>query len=137
LFLTFRLQTKGHVIHGSFANVITTKFGHVVKYYASTSTERGLHVSPCHIAQPTVFAFLFFVFLKKTKVFTFRHKKQKPSLLLQKNKSFYFCYSKHKKQKPSLLLQINRLVKAAALRINLNLDGSTIASKSHTHPSHL
>jgi hypothetical protein len=28
------------------------------------------------------------------------------------------------------------LAKAAALRINLNLDGSPIASKSHTHPSH-
>jgi hypothetical protein len=28
------------------------------------------------------------------------------------------------------------LVKAAALRINLNLDGVPIASKSHTHPSH-
>jgi hypothetical protein len=28
------------------------------------------------------------------------------------------------------------LVKAAALRINLNLDGAPIASKSHTHPSH-
>jgi hypothetical protein len=30
----------------------------------------------------------------------------------------------------------NLLAKAAALRINLNLDGATIASKSHTHPSH-
>ena len=30
----------------------------------------------------------------------------------------------------------NFLGKAAALRINLNLDGSPIASKSHTHPSH-
>ncbi len=30
----------------------------------------------------------------------------------------------------------NILVKAAALRINMNLDGSTIASRSHTHPSH-
>ncbi len=30
----------------------------------------------------------------------------------------------------------NILVKAAALRINLNMDGSSIASKSHTHPSH-
>jgi hypothetical protein len=30
----------------------------------------------------------------------------------------------------------NILAKAAALRINLNLDGSPIASKSHTHPSH-
>ena len=29
----------------------------------------------------------------------------------------------------------NILAKAAALRINLNLDGATIASKSHTHPS--
>jgi hypothetical protein len=28
------------------------------------------------------------------------------------------------------------LTKAAALRININLDGSPIASKSHTHPSH-
>ena len=30
----------------------------------------------------------------------------------------------------------NILAKAAALRINLNLDGPPIASKSHTHPSH-
>ena len=28
------------------------------------------------------------------------------------------------------------LVKAAALRINLNIDGESITSKSHTHPSH-
>jgi hypothetical protein len=28
------------------------------------------------------------------------------------------------------------LAKAAALRINLNLDGATITSKSHTYPSH-
>jgi hypothetical protein len=28
------------------------------------------------------------------------------------------------------------LGKAAALRINLNLDGASIASKSHNHPSH-
>ena len=28
------------------------------------------------------------------------------------------------------------LAKAATLRINLNLDGAPIASKSHTHPSH-
>ena len=30
----------------------------------------------------------------------------------------------------------NILAKAAALRINLNLDGAPITSKSHTHPSH-
>ncbi len=30
----------------------------------------------------------------------------------------------------------NLLAKAAAFRINLNLDGTPIASKSHTHPSH-
>ena len=30
----------------------------------------------------------------------------------------------------------NLLTKAAPLRINLNLDGASIASKSHTHPSH-
>ncbi len=30
----------------------------------------------------------------------------------------------------------NILVKASALRIDLNIDGSPIASKSHTHPSH-
>ena len=30
----------------------------------------------------------------------------------------------------------NILPKVAALRINLNLDGAPIASKSHTHPSH-
>ena len=28
------------------------------------------------------------------------------------------------------------LAKPAALRINLNIDGSPIASRSHTHPSH-
>jgi hypothetical protein len=28
------------------------------------------------------------------------------------------------------------LAKEAALRININLDGAPIASKSHTHPSH-
>jgi hypothetical protein len=28
------------------------------------------------------------------------------------------------------------LAKEAALRITLNLDGTTITSKSHTHPSH-
>jgi hypothetical protein len=30
----------------------------------------------------------------------------------------------------------NILAKAAALCINLNIDGASIASKSHTHPSH-
>ena len=30
----------------------------------------------------------------------------------------------------------NILAKAAALRINLNLDGAPITSQSHTHPSH-
>ena len=30
----------------------------------------------------------------------------------------------------------NLLTKAVPLRINLNLDGSPITSKSHTHPSH-
>ena len=30
----------------------------------------------------------------------------------------------------------NILAKAADLRINLNLDGDPITSKSHTHPSH-
>jgi hypothetical protein len=30
----------------------------------------------------------------------------------------------------------NILAKAAALRINLNIDGAPIASRSHTHPSH-
>jgi hypothetical protein len=30
----------------------------------------------------------------------------------------------------------NVLAKASALRINLNIDGSPIVSKSHTHPSH-
>ena len=30
----------------------------------------------------------------------------------------------------------NILAKAAALRITLNIDGSPIASRSHTHPSH-
>jgi hypothetical protein len=28
------------------------------------------------------------------------------------------------------------LAKAAALRINLNIDGTPIASRPHTHPSH-
>ena len=31
---------------------------------------------------------------------------------------------------------VNILVKAAALRITLNIDGAPVASRSHTHPSH-
>ena len=41
------------------------------------------------------------------------------------------AFSQHLKRKVGLAL-----AKAAALRINLNLDGAPIASKSHTHPSH-
>jgi hypothetical protein len=41
------------------------------------------------------------------------------------------AFSHHIKTKVSLAL-----TKAAALRINLNIDGVPIASKSHTHPSH-
>ncbi len=44
-------------------------------------------------------------------------------------------------RRAAFLTQLKRkvglsLAKAAALRINLNLDGAPIASKSHTHPSH-
>ncbi len=41
------------------------------------------------------------------------------------------AFSQHPTGKVGLIL-----AKAAALRINLNLDGVPIASKSHTHPSH-
>jgi hypothetical protein len=40
-------------------------------------------------------------------------------------------FSAHLKRKVGL-----DLPKSAALRITFNLDGSTIISKSHTHPSH-
>jgi len=40
-------------------------------------------------------------------------------------------FSSHLKSKV-----VNILAKAAALRITLNIDGVTIASKSHTHQSH-
>ncbi len=56
--------------------------------------------------------------------------------LAQTNPSgqFHFCRATF----PSMLkFRVgNILVKTAALRINLNLDGDPIASKSHTHPSH-
>ncbi len=41
------------------------------------------------------------------------------------------AFSHHLKSKVGLVL-----AEAAALRVNLNLDGAPIASKSHTHPSH-
>jgi hypothetical protein len=41
------------------------------------------------------------------------------------------AFSQQLKSKVGLVLP-----KAAVLRINLNLDGAPIASKSHTHPSH-
>jgi hypothetical protein len=41
------------------------------------------------------------------------------------------AFSQHLKSKVGLAL-----AKASALRINLNIDGSPIASKSHTHPLH-
>ncbi len=40
------------------------------------------------------------------------------------------AFSQHLKNKVGLVLP-----KAAVLRVNLNLDGAPIASKSHTHPS--
>jgi hypothetical protein len=44
-------------------------------------------------------------------------------------------------RRAAFLTQLQRkvgltLTKAAVLRVNLNLDGASIASKSHTHPSH-
>ena len=47
---------------------------------------------------------------------------------------FHFClttFSSQIKAKVS-----STLVKAAALRVNLNIDGAPIASRTHTHPSH-
>jgi hypothetical protein len=41
------------------------------------------------------------------------------------------AFSQHLKRKVGLVL-----AKTTVLRINLNLDGAPIASKSHTHPSH-
>jgi hypothetical protein len=41
------------------------------------------------------------------------------------------AFSQDLKRKVNLVLS-----KAAALRINLNIDGEPITSKSHTHPSH-
>jgi hypothetical protein len=47
---------------------------------------------------------------------------------------FHFCRAAFSSMIKSRVGNI--LAKAAALRINLNLDGTPIASKSHTHPSH-
>jgi hypothetical protein len=41
------------------------------------------------------------------------------------------AFSQHLKSQVGLAL-----AKKVALRINLNLDGTSITSKSHTHPSH-
>jgi hypothetical protein len=43
----------------------------------------------------------------------------------------YTTFSSHLKSKVG-----NILVKTAGLRITLNIDGTPVASKSHTHPSH-
>ncbi len=43
----------------------------------------------------------------------------------------HMAFSSHLKSKVD-----NILAKSAGLRINLNIDGTPIASKSHTHPSH-
>ena len=56
--------------------------------------------------------------------------------LAQSNMGGFFhfrraAFSSMLKSRVSLIL-----AKAAALRINLNLDGAPIASNSHTHPSH-
>ncbi len=56
--------------------------------------------------------------------------------LAQSNMGGFFhfrraAFSAQLKSKCGLLL-----AKAAALRININLDGASIAFKSHTHPSH-
>jgi hypothetical protein len=47
---------------------------------------------------------------------------------------FHFCHASFSSQIKSKIGNI--LAKVEALRINLNIDGTPIASRSHTHPSH-
>ena len=47
----------------------------------------------------------------------------------EKNVKFAGAFSSHLKSKVG-----NILTKAAALRINFNIDGAPIVSRSHTHP---
>jgi hypothetical protein len=54
--------------------------------------------------------------------------------LAQSNNQFHYRRAAFSSQLKSKV--INILAKAAALRINLNLDDTPMASKSHTHPSH-
>jgi hypothetical protein len=51
--------------------------------------------------------------------------------LTPKSRSRSLCLSNSKKSKIG-----NNLAKAAALRISLNIDGTPLTSRSHTHPSH-
>ena len=48
--------------------------------------------------------------------------------------NFHFCRAAFSSQLKSRVGNI--FAKAAALRINLNIDGAPIDSRSHTHPSH-
>ncbi len=52
------------------------------------------------------------------------------------NLSEFYSYSLIGKLTAFLSRASSILAKAAVLRINLNLDGAPITSKSHTHPSH-
>ncbi len=54
--------------------------------------------------------------------------------LAQSNNMYHYRRVVFSSQLKSKVGQI--LAKAAALRINLNIDGAPIASRSHTHPSH-
>ena len=54
--------------------------------------------------------------------------------LVQSN--LHHCLTVFKRVSSQLKSKVgNILAKTAALRINLNIDGATIASRSHTHPS--
>jgi hypothetical protein len=51
--------------------------------------------------------------------------------------NLYTCYSYGLIGKLTNFVKVVRtLVKTPTLRVNLNLDGTPITSKTHTHPSH-
>jgi hypothetical protein len=121
----------------------STRVVHAIKMRARTRTRAHTHKYKHARTQPPANTHRFLHFAQPPILLISGGKKtEKPVVTLFLSLAFAFFYSAENKlhntsRLNSEIINNNKtLAKDAALRINLNIDGAPIASRSHTHPSH-